>query len=210
MHQNAYARNITYITDIPSIDNAMQCRLYLENQGSKSQNWGLGFQANSPFSLYCLQCTNMYCYPNTLTNYNMDVALVKTEWISGEHFPTVHDFPTFLPWTPNAAVFVLFVYMNRCCRGKTSNRLLYHLWLVVYFWLIFKQSRVTRDNTLGFVMHVLHVQLWPTGSIWSYVAKFEMVFFFTLDKSRDSELQNGMSYSAFEEQWESNYALNYG
>ena len=31
--------------------------------------------------------------------------------------------------------------------------------------------------------------------------------FFTLDKSRDSELQNGISYTAFEEQWESNYAF---
>ena len=36
--------------------------------------------------------------------------------------------------------------------------------------------------------------------------KFEMVFF-TLDKSRDSELQNGISYTAFEEQWKSYSAL---
>ena len=31
--------------------------------------------------------------------------------------------------------------------------------------------------------------------------------FFTLDKSSDSELQNGMSYTTVEEQWESNSAL---
>ena len=31
--------------------------------------------------------------------------------------------------------------------------------------------------------------------------------FFTLDKSRDSELQNGISYTTVEEQWESNSAL---
>ena len=31
--------------------------------------------------------------------------------------------------------------------------------------------------------------------------------FFTLDKSRDSELQNGISHIAFEEQWESYSAL---
>jgi hypothetical protein len=31
--------------------------------------------------------------------------------------------------------------------------------------------------------------------------------FFTLDKSSDSELQNGISYIAFEEQWESISAL---
>ena len=30
---------------------------------------------------------------------------------------------------------------------------------------------------------------------------------FTLDKSRDSELQNGISYTAIEEQWESHSAL---
>jgi hypothetical protein len=46
----------------------------------------------------------------------------------------------------------------------------------------------------------------------SYVAKFEIVnffvklFFLTLDKSRDSEL-NGISYNTLEEQCESNYAL---
>ena len=42
--------------------------------------------------------------------------------------------------------------------------------------------------------------------IQSNVAKFEFVFF-TLEKSRDIELQNGISYTAFEEQWEGNYAL---
>ena len=31
--------------------------------------------------------------------------------------------------------------------------------------------------------------------------------FFTLDKSRDTELQNGISYTAFEEQWGSISAL---
>jgi hypothetical protein len=31
--------------------------------------------------------------------------------------------------------------------------------------------------------------------------------FFTLDKSRDSEIQNGISYTNFEEDWESNSAL---
>ena len=30
---------------------------------------------------------------------------------------------------------------------------------------------------------------------------------FTLDKSRDSELENGISYTTVEEQWESNSAL---
>jgi hypothetical protein len=30
---------------------------------------------------------------------------------------------------------------------------------------------------------------------------------FTFDKSRDSDLQNGISYTAFEEQWENNDAL---
>jgi hypothetical protein len=39
-----------------------------------------------------------------------------------------------------------------------------------------------------------------------FVAKFAIVFF-TLDKTRDTELQNGLSYTAFEEQWESNSAL---
>ena len=39
-----------------------------------------------------------------------------------------------------------------------------------------------------------------------FVAKFEIVFF-TLDKSRDSELGNDISYTAFEEEWESNSAL---
>ena len=39
-----------------------------------------------------------------------------------------------------------------------------------------------------------------------YVAKFEIVFF-TLDNSRDSELENDISYTTVEEQWESNYAL---
>jgi hypothetical protein len=29
------------------------------------------------------------------------------------------------------------------------------------------------------------------------------ILFFTLDKSRDTELQNGILYTAFEEQWES-------
>jgi hypothetical protein len=32
--------------------------------------------------------------------------------------------------------------------------------------------------------------------------------FLSLDKSRDSALENGISYTAFEEQWESNSALN--
>ena len=32
--------------------------------------------------------------------------------------------------------------------------------------------------------------------------------FLILDKSRDSELQNGIPNTAFEEQWESNSALN--
>ena len=31
--------------------------------------------------------------------------------------------------------------------------------------------------------------------------------FFILDKSRDSELENGISYATVEEQWESNSAL---
>ena len=31
--------------------------------------------------------------------------------------------------------------------------------------------------------------------------------FFTLDKSRDSELEEGISYTTVEEQWESNFAL---
>ena len=31
--------------------------------------------------------------------------------------------------------------------------------------------------------------------------------FFTLDKSRDSALENGISYTTVEEQWESNSAL---
>ena len=43
--------------------------------------------------------------------------------------------------------------------------------------------------------------------ILSFVATFEIVIF-TLDKSRDSELQNGISYCIVEEQWESNFALN--
>ena len=50
------------------------------------------------------------------------------------------------------------------------------------------------------------VLLCPTALIWSYVAKFEIVFF-TLVKSRDTELQNCTSYTEFEEQWESNSAL---
>ena len=41
----------------------------------------------------------------------------------------------------------------------------------------------------------------------SYVATFEIVLFFTLDKSRDTVLQHGISDTAFEEQWESNSAL---
>jgi hypothetical protein len=43
------------------------------------------------------------------------------------------------------------------------------------------------------------------------LSKIQLVFlylFFTLDKSRDTGLQNGMSYTAFEEQWKSNSALN--
>jgi hypothetical protein len=40
----------------------------------------------------------------------------------------------------------------------------------------------------------------------SNVAKSEIVFF-TLDKSIDSELENGISYTTVEEQWESNSAL---
>jgi hypothetical protein len=44
-----------------------------------------------------------------------------------------------------------------------------------------------------------------TGSNWSYVETFEIVFF-TLDKSIDSELQNGISYTSVEEQWEINSA----
>jgi hypothetical protein len=31
--------------------------------------------------------------------------------------------------------------------------------------------------------------------------------FFTSHKSRDTELQHGISYTAFEKQWEGNYAL---
>ena len=46
----------------------------------------------------------------------------------------------------------------------------------------------------------------PTTWIQSYVAKFEIVFF-TLDTSGDSELENGMSYTAVEEKWESNCGL---
>ena len=42
--------------------------------------------------------------------------------------------------------------------------------------------------------------------IQSYATIFKIVFF-TLDKSRDTELQNSISYTAFEEQWESNSAL---
>ena len=34
-----------------------------------------------------------------------------------------------------------------------------------------------------------------------------MFCFFTLDKGRDTELQNGISYTTVEEQWESNFAL---
>jgi hypothetical protein len=49
--------------------------------------------------------------------------------------------------------------------------------------------------------------MWLTTWIQSYVEKFEIfIFIFTLDKSRDSELQSGISYTAFEEQWESNSA----
>ena len=40
----------------------------------------------------------------------------------------------------------------------------------------------------------------------SYVAAFEIVIFLHLIKS-ETEIQNGVSYSAFEEQWESNSAL---
>ena len=55
----------------------------------------------------------------------------------------------------------------------------------------------------------------PTGSIRSYVTTFKIVYF-TLDKSRDSELENGISYTTVkncisyttvEEQWECNFAL---
>jgi hypothetical protein len=38
------------------------------------------------------------------------------------------------------------------------------------------------------------------------LVKFEIVFF-TLDKSKDSELENGIPNTTVEEQWESNYAL---
>ena len=38
------------------------------------------------------------------------------------------------------------------------------------------------------------------SNIWNCV-------FFTLDKGRDTELHNGISYTAFEEQWENNSAL---
>ena len=48
--------------------------------------------------------------------------------------------------------------------------------------------------------------MWPTGSIWSYVATFEIVFF-TLDESKDTELENGISYTRVEEQRESNSAF---
>ena len=33
---------------------------------------------------------------------------------------------------------------------------------------------------------------------------FKLCFFFTLDKNTDSELENGISYTTVEEQWESN------
>jgi hypothetical protein len=51
--------------------------------------------------------------------------------------------------------------------------------------------------------------LLPTSSFQTYVAKFEMVFF-TLNKSTDLELENVISYTAFEEQWETNYSLKVG
>ena len=41
--------------------------------------------------------------------------------------------------------------------------------------------------------------------IQSYVAKYEMVSLHWI--KADTELQNGISYTAFEEQWESNSAL---
>ena len=46
----------------------------------------------------------------------------------------------------------------------------------------------------------------PAGSNRYYVAKCDIVFF-TLDKSTDSELQNGTSYTTVEKQWESHFAL---
>ena len=55
-----------------------------------------------------------------------------------------------------------------------------------------------------YVSVILH--MWPTDSIRSYVAKYKHVFF-TLDKSRDSELENCILYTTVEEQWESNSAL---
>jgi hypothetical protein len=62
------------------------------------------------------------------------------------------------------------------------------------------------EATEGRIVRTHTSKWWPTTTIWSCVAKFEMVFF-TLDKSRDSQLQNGISYTAVEEQWESNSAL---
>ena len=44
--------------------------------------------------------------------------------------------------------------------------------------------------------------MWLTASIRAFG-----IVFFTLDKSIDSALQNGISYTTFEEQWESNYSL---
>ena len=45
--------------------------------------------------------------------------------------------------------------------------------------------------------------IWPTASIWSYVAKFEIVFFYIGKNYRHKSI----AYTAIEEQWESNSAL---
>ena len=57
------------------------------------------------------------------------------------------------------------------------------------------------------IMDLLHLLLNCSNvtDCLDHVATFEIVFF-TLDKSRDTELKCFISYNAFEEQWESNSA----
>ena len=46
-----------------------------------------------------------------------------------------------------------------------------------------------------------------TSSSYEELLKWCLIFIFTLDKSRDSEVENSTSYTEGEEQWGSHYAL---
>ena len=71
------------------------------------------------------------------------------------------------------------------------------------FFLKWQSFKLTQRPRSTFNMTVLFNQyyLWPNTSIWNCFIYIE------LNKSKDSELENGISYTVVEEQWESISAL---